>query len=114
MQLENPELTDSPRYFKAENFFESVDVYEQRSNSGGLWNHTESSTNDGLFQIPNVNPFTSPERPVGKGDVFVTPMYDSLEVNIPHPLMSYSDMSFEKGIPLFPGHAEVLKYLVRY
>lgn len=108
------ELTYTSRYFVAEKTFKAVDVYEQRGRPGGLWNHTVSSTKDGLFQVPNVNPITPPERSVGGRDVFVSPIYDSLEVNIPHPMMAYSDFPFAEGIPLFPGHAEVLRYLEHY
>jgi thioredoxin reductase len=114
VKLPGLDLTHLFRYFKAEKTFEAVDVYEQRSNPGGLWNHSVSSTKDGLFQVPNENPITPPEKPVEASDVFVSPVYDSLEVNIPHPIMAYSGFPFREGIPLFPGHAEVIRYLENY
>lgn len=48
------------------------------------------------------------------GRVFISPVYDALEVNIPHPLMQFSDEPFPEGVPLFPGREEVRRYLWRY
>ena len=46
--------------------------------------------------------------------VIITPAYDGLETNIPHPLMQFSDQDFPEGIPLFPKHDVVLAYLEKY
>lgn len=46
--------------------------------------------------------------------VIITPVYDDLETNIPHPLMQFSDQDFADGIPRFPKHDVVLAYLEKY
>jgi cation diffusion facilitator CzcD-associated flavoprotein CzcO len=97
--------------------FTAIDVYEQRSSPGGLWNHTLAATSDGLFKIPSTNPHVPLELPIkashGRRE-FVSPVYDTLEVNIPHPMMAFSDTPFPEDIPLFPGHKEVKAYLEEY
>jgi cation diffusion facilitator CzcD-associated flavoprotein CzcO len=68
--------------------------------------------------VPSTNPEVLAEKPIigsnGRANEFVSPMYDSLEVNIPHPMMAFSDTQFREGIPLFPGHEEVRRYLNGY
>jgi hypothetical protein len=100
------------RALVAEKAFSKVDIYEQRTSAGGLWNHTASSLDDGVFSVPSTDPYGRVEKQVN-GE-FVTPIYDSLEVNIPWPMMAFSNQPFEDGVPLFPGHDEVLKYLRTY
>lgn len=46
--------------------------------------------------------------------VFMTPMYDRLETNIPRSLMRFSDHPFDDRLQLFPKHDDVLDYLESY
>jgi len=44
----------------------------------------------------------------------LTPMYDSLTTNLPHPLMAYTSFSFPPSTPLFPPASIVQTYLESY
>jgi len=44
----------------------------------------------------------------------LTPLYDSLRTNLPHPLMAYRSFSFPPETPLFPTASVVQKYLEDY
>ena len=61
-----------------------------------------------------------PEQPLWRNNgstselVFVSPIYDQLETNIPHFLMQYCDLSFPKDSQLFPQRQVVTRYLEQY
>jgi hypothetical protein len=84
-----------------------------------LWNYTPE-THDPLLKVPLTNANVLLEQPVCHMDgdrrepAIITPVYDDLETNIPHPLMQFSNQDFPKGIPLFPKHDVVLAYLEKY
>ena len=42
-------------------------------------------------------------------DPLLTPLYDSLTMNLPHPVMAYTSYPFPPSTPLFP-HARVVKH----
>nr|VWO94515.1 Protein kinase domain-containing protein [Ganoderma boninense] len=44
----------------------------------------------------------------------LTPLYDSLTTNLPHPVMAYTSFPFPPGTALFPPASTVLKYLEDY
>src|ERR1700676_2090569 len=44
----------------------------------------------------------------------LTPMYDSLTTNIPHPVMAYTSLPFPPSTPLFPPASTVQAYLESY
>src|SRR5438309_1088083 len=44
----------------------------------------------------------------------LTPLYDSLTTNVPHPIMSFSDHLFPPSTALYPPAEAVLKYLDSY
>jgi len=98
---------------------------------------------DASFAVPQENPHQGVEKPVWRsrvkssgtvngdtngtktanGDsrdaekkepVFMTPMYDRLETNIPRSLMRFSDHPFNDSLQLFPKHDSVLDYLEDY
>ena len=48
------------------------------------------------------------------GDPPLTPLYDSLTTNLPHPVMAYTSFPFPPGTALFPPASTVLKYLEDY
>ncbi|CAK7216768.1 monooxygenase [Sporothrix curviconia] len=83
------------RYLQAEQAFSLIQVFDQRSVAGGLWNYTPLT--DGQPQE----------------DAVVSPVYDLLETNIPHTLMNYTNEPFPSGSALFPEHAVVKSYLQR-
>ncbi len=46
--------------------------------------------------------------------MFISPIYESLETNIPTPIMRFSDLEFPPQTPLFPGHETVRNYIQGY
>jgi hypothetical protein len=56
--------------------------------------------------------FRLPAPPVD--DPPLTPMYDSLTTNLPHPIMAYPSYPFPPGTLLYPPAATVLEYLNSY
>lgn len=106
------------RYLKAERKFSKIEVFEQRSSVGGLWNYTSLNVLDKEFTIPRTQPTKLPDTVIRTGDStdaqFVSPVYDFLETNIPHSLMNYSDQKFPETAPLFPPHRVVKDYLEAY
>ncbi|KAL9000476.1 MAG: hypothetical protein Q9188_005669 [Gyalolechia gomerana] len=107
----------------AEKHFQAIDVFEQQASTGGVWNYTQCAPSDEL-SIPQTNPHQPLEEPrwdyLDSADpttprpIFVTPMYDRLESNIPHFLMKHSDDPALEDGPLFAGHERVLQYLNSY
>lgn len=69
----------------------SMVAFEERDNVGGIW-------------------YPAPPS----GDPPLTPLYDSLRTNLPHPLMSYRSFSFPPETPLYPAASVVQKYLEDY
>lgn len=96
------------KYLIAENAFTTIDIFEQRKTTGGVWNYT-SSTKDPTFQIPRQTPHN-----VHEVLPFVSPVYDALETNIPSSLMAYTHADFPKDSSIFPHHSIVLQYLQDY
>ena len=107
------------KYLLAEEAFDKIDIFEQRSNVGGVWNYT-AEANDQLRQVPRTDPHEPLERPLWrecngeKEPIFVSPMYNALETNIPQTLMQFSDLDFPQGTQLFPPREVVLMYLEKY
>jgi cation diffusion facilitator CzcD-associated flavoprotein CzcO len=105
------------KYLLAEKKFSKVRIFEQRATAGGVWNYTPLAREQG-FSVPRTQPSYAPDQalwPNEHGDVeFMSPIYDLLETNIPHSLMSYSDKEFPQGSSLFPRHSVVLQYLKDY
>ncbi|TFK73464.1 FAD/NAD(P)-binding domain-containing protein [Pluteus cervinus] len=86
-------VQDSPQY-KAGRW--TVDAYESRDDIGGVW-------------LP-----APPTTPPNSSEVPLTPLYDSLTTNLPHPLMAFSTFPFPPSTPLYPHAAIVLQYLKDY
>ncbi|KAK0192788.1 FAD/NAD(P)-binding domain-containing protein [Armillaria mellea] len=66
-------------------------VFEARDQIGGIWYPT----------LPTDNPP-------------LTPLYDSMTTNIPHPVMAYPSFPFPPSTPVFPPAAAVETYLHDY
>ena len=115
------------RYLLSEDYFSTIDVFEQQDSFGGVWNY--SSDPRGTVDIPQTNPNQPLEEPIWRssgglqnGDVdgedkkkatFISPIYERLESNIPHVLMKHSDKLLEDN-QLFPSRETVVKYLEEY
>ncbi|KAL8936750.1 MAG: hypothetical protein Q9216_004769 [Gyalolechia sp. 2 TL-2023] len=111
------------KHLLGEKHFHTIDVFEQQASTGGVWNYTQCAPS-GELSIPQNDPHQPLEEPrwdyLDNTDrtistpIFVTPMYDRLESNIPHFLMKHSDDPALEDGPLFAGHERVLQYLNRY
>ncbi|RDB29788.1 Flavin-containing monooxygenase FMO GS-OX3 [Hypsizygus marmoreus] len=55
-----------------------------------------------------------PAPPTPTDDPPLTPLYDSLTTNLPHPIMAFTSYSFPPSTPLFPHAPVVHKYLEDY
>ncbi|KAJ5251375.1 hypothetical protein N7489_001785 [Penicillium chrysogenum] len=109
------------KYLLAEKYFDKIEVFEQRSSVGGVWNYSPSSSKKGMSTtVPHLTPHEPAEKPVwidraeGGEATFVSPLYDRLETNIPKELMRYSDKAFPLEAQLFPKHRAVKQYLEEY
>lgn len=110
------------RYLLAEKSFDQIDVFEQRSSVGGAWNYSPNSSKiEKSVPIPHTNPHEPVEPPTwiagvdGASEaVFVSPLYDRLETNIPKDLMRFAEKPFPADAQLFPKHRTVKQYLEDY
>ncbi|KAK0947568.1 monooxygenase [Friedmanniomyces endolithicus] len=111
------------KYLVAEHAFSRIQIYEQRSTPGGIWNyvpHQSFGCRD--IDVTQADARAGTDRPLwhwkdaaGVPDnqlpeetVFMTPLYDQLETNIPRDLMGFSDLDWPKDSQLFPRHETVL------
>ncbi|KAI9885556.1 MAG: hypothetical protein M1823_002655 [Watsoniomyces obsoletus] len=118
------------KYLLAEKTFDVIDIYEQRATFGGVWNYSPTTVKE-LKSLPRetIRKFgvtdgdvsaasslaTKPEEATyEQHGVFLSPMYDKLETNIPISMMRFSDFSFPEGSSLFPGRDSVRQYLDDY
>ncbi|KAD4981780.1 hypothetical protein E3N88_18451 [Mikania micrantha] len=80
-----------------------ITVFEKSNQIGGTWVYDDRVEVDGCLLV-------DPNR-----SVVHSSLYSSLRTNLPRPLMSFIDYSFEDrsyGDPrMFPGHKEVLRFL---
>ncbi|TKA77702.1 hypothetical protein B0A55_04011 [Friedmanniomyces simplex] len=116
-------------YLLAEHAFSRIQIYEQRSTTGGIWNyvpHQSPSSHD--VDIPQTDAHAGADKRIWQRSnavgvlgqqkqeeaVFTTPLYDRLETNIPRGLMGFSDLDWPGDCQLFPRHEAVLEYIERY
>lgn len=73
------------KYLIAQQAFDSIVVFEQNPEVGGVWYYSREPTSS--QHVPQVSPFCPPDAPVKGPDseapVFASPMYDLLNTNIP-------------------------------
>lgn len=104
------------KYLRAQNAFESIVIFEQQDEIGGVWNF--SPRTPAPYPIPQQDPFLAPDTPLQNEDerapVFPSPMYEKLHANIPGKLMRFSDKDFPKGVWAFPKRETIQEYLVEY
>ncbi|EEY69261.1 flavin-binding monooxygenase-like protein [Phytophthora infestans T30-4] len=67
-----------------------VVVFEKSGNLGGVWKYDEAA------------------------DAQSSVLYKSLHTNLPTAIMQLKEFPFQKGVPSFPSHADVLTYLQNY
>jgi cation diffusion facilitator CzcD-associated flavoprotein CzcO len=119
------------RYLRAEKVFSKIVLFEQRPRDGGIWNYTPDERDEDLFSIPQTKALGRNQEPIwkeskhattstdackntSKQPVFVSPMYERLETNIPRGLMGFKGLDWPKDSQLFPKHQMVLKYIEDY
>ena len=118
LQAEGLQLLSYLRFLVAEACFERIDIYEQQSTFGGVWNHSMITPSCNVH-IPQTNPNQPLEKPLYKCNVnqevvFVTSMYSHLETNTPKSLMHFSDTPLPSTSPVFPHRGLVRKYIEDY
>ena len=87
-------------------------MFEQQDSFGGVWTFSSKDVNPDVG-VPQTNPNGPLDKPISP-NVFLTPMYEELETNIPHDLMKYSTAPFSQACQLFPARETVLHYLREY
>lgn len=113
------------KYLVAQNAFSQIDIYEQQSEVGGVWNYSPRPSQ--TLHVPQVSATCPPDEPLppsqredskdGEGDsgpVFPSPMYHLLHTNIPRALMGFSDLPMPGDSLIFPSREDVQGYLVQY
>lgn len=66
-----------------------VTLFEERSEFGGVWTNQSTTTQP-------------------------SPMYEGLETNVPHTMMTFTDHQWPRDTPVFPPHEQVRTYLRTY
>lgn len=98
---------------KAERKFDVIKVFERQERPGGVWNYSDETRNTPL--IPSTSAFTKEPTDVRNGKpVYYSPMYKTLETNIPKDVMRYSFTPFNKEYENFPTRQQVLSYVQEY
>ena len=101
------------KFLLAEKCFDTINIFEQRSDVGGVWN-LSSNDRSSRINIPQTNPRYGISDETAESLEFESPLYDYLETNIPKTMMNFSEKPFDDNLPLYPGHLDVLHYLQEY
>ncbi|RDW93107.1 putative flavin dependent monooxygenase [Aspergillus mulundensis] len=112
------------KYLLAENRFDTIDVFERRSHSGGVWNHSPAALKEAVpTQVPQLSSTQTLEEPVwlpkgaSRNDqepTFISPIYDTLDTNLPKELMTFGEKQFPSDEQDFPRHFIVKDYVRDY
>ncbi|KAL2863323.1 putative flavin dependent monooxygenase [Aspergillus lucknowensis] len=112
------------KYLLAEKCFETIDVFEKRSYIGGVWNHCPGALKESASTpVPQLSPNGLSEEPTwlpkaGSQEIleptFISPVYDTLDTNLPKELMAYGEKQFPLDAQDFPTHITVKKYVSEY
>ncbi|KAF2498693.1 FAD/NAD(P)-binding domain-containing protein [Lophium mytilinum] len=98
----------------AEDYFCTIDVFEQRGSIGGLWNYTAAANEENHeTNIPEDYAHVDIPQSFTLKNV-ISPIYEDLEANIPRTLMRYSDFPFPDDLQLLPQHHQILSYIQAY
>jgi cation diffusion facilitator CzcD-associated flavoprotein CzcO len=96
----------------AEKKFQNITIFEQRDQPGGVWNYTGDEGINDASALPRPKPSQGLQQTFNGS--FASPVYDSLETNIPNSMMQFIDSPFPVGTSLFPPHGVVRDYLHQY
>jgi cation diffusion facilitator CzcD-associated flavoprotein CzcO len=81
-----------------------------------VWHYTPRSGEK--VSVPSTSPNVPLEKPIwpdhSKAPIFLNPMYEHLNTNIPKELMGFSDLAFPSENLLFPTRQDVQEYLIQY
>ncbi|KAI9772687.1 MAG: hypothetical protein M1840_000282 [Geoglossum simile] len=102
------------KYLLAERSFPQIDILEQRSTVGGVWNFSLEIPRITLPQTSPSVPIENPQKRVDGELIFPSPMYAGLETNISVELMQFTDLPFTGEPELFPTHEDVKHYVEEY
>ncbi|KAK4127730.1 FAD/NAD(P)-binding domain-containing protein [Parathielavia appendiculata] len=104
------------KYLLAQNAFQTVDIFEQQAEVGGVWYYSPKPS--ATVRVPQVTADCPPDPPLvshGEEDpVFPSPMYEVLHTNIPRALMGYSDCQIPNDTLIFPSRQHIQDYVVEY
>lgn len=104
------------KFLVAEQAFDTIDIFEQQSEVGGVWNYTSHVSRP--ISVPQTTPDAPADLPIWPDGVtaplFSNPMYESMNTNIPKRLMQFSDLDFPAESLLFPTREDVQSYLINY
>lgn len=104
------------KFLLAERAIDTIDIFEQQSEVGGVWNYTSHVSRP--ISVPQTTPDVPPDLPIwpdgAAAPVFSNPMYERMNTNIPKRLMQFSDLDFSTESLLFPTREDVQDYLIRY
>ncbi|ORY04520.1 FAD/NAD(P)-binding domain-containing protein [Basidiobolus meristosporus CBS 931.73] len=81
-----------------------VTIFEKAWVVGGTWNYEDAE--NASVHLPSTQPLGENSKILHKGGI-----YESLQTNIPIPVMAFKDFPFPEGTPLFPAHSVVSQYL---
>lgn len=96
------------RRLSAEGF--NVTIYERRTQTGGVWNYTETpDSEDGLL----MGAWNRWDGNADRQSNFASAVYDDLQTNFPRQLMELQDCPW-RDQPLFMSHRLVRQYLADY
>lgn len=110
-----PSGLSAAKYLSAQNAFDSIIIYEQQGEIGGIWNCSDSLLETTPFSEDNI--FSSPNRPIRQRydpSILSSPIYDQLFANIPVPMMRFSDLPFPPKTLLYPSREVIEDYLLTY
>lgn len=90
-----------------------ITIFEKRSGTGGLWNYTtELDAETTPIPCESHTFETSSVFNKEKNEyIWPSPVYDSLDTNVPKDIMSYNGIPFPSELPLFPHRSDVCKYM---
>lgn len=105
------------KYLRGRKCFESITIFEQQDQVGGIWYYSRDPP--ASLDVPQTNPFVGHEQPLpprkqGDAPVFPSPMYETLHANIPGSLMRYTDAPFPEDAWVYPSREAILQYVDRY
>jgi cation diffusion facilitator CzcD-associated flavoprotein CzcO len=111
-----PSGVAAAKFLVAEKAFDQIDIFEQQSEVGGVWNYTSHISQP--ISVPQTTPDAPADAPIwldgAAAPIFTNPMYARMHTNIPKHLMQFSDLDFPPGSLLFPAREDVRDYLLKH